>query len=195
MTLDEIFANVITEPNCGCWIWNGKWNLHGYALTDDGRPAYRVSYELVNGPIAFGMHIDHLCRVKCCVNPVHLEQVSRNENFRRKRIFGRSVKAIDLTNSQKIKTKPQEVKQHEEVWSENWISIAVQKIGISQTELAKWLRVHDQAIHHYVRGTRLVPPALMLLIELINERPELVAVVRKIADRIQSQDNYSEFEG
>ena len=45
--------------------------------------AHRLAYELVIGPIPKGLQIDHLCRVKDCVNPAHLEAVTNGENRRR----------------------------------------------------------------------------------------------------------------
>lgn len=45
--------------------------------------AHRLAYERAFGPIPTGMQIDHLCRVRECVNPDHLEVVSHTENVRR----------------------------------------------------------------------------------------------------------------
>lgn len=45
--------------------------------------AHVVSYEVTVGPKPAGSDLDHLCRVRCCVNPEHLEPVSRSENCRR----------------------------------------------------------------------------------------------------------------
>lgn len=45
--------------------------------------AHRYAYELLVGPIPEGLHIDHLCRVRLCVNPAHLEAVTCHENNRR----------------------------------------------------------------------------------------------------------------
>lgn len=47
------------------------------------QPAHRVAYELFVGPIPEGLTLDHLCRVRHCVNPLHLEPVTRGENTRR----------------------------------------------------------------------------------------------------------------
>ena len=44
---------------------------------------HRLSYEAFKGPIPEGMHIDHLCRVRNCYNPEHLEAVTQAENNRR----------------------------------------------------------------------------------------------------------------
>lgn len=80
----EMFTS--PEPTTGCWLWFGRLTGKGYGATNkDGRyiNAHRASYELVKGPIPDGLEIDHLCRVRCCVNPDHLEAVTHAENLRR----------------------------------------------------------------------------------------------------------------
>lgn len=75
------------EPNSGCWIWKHAINRpNGYGIVWDGiktRKAHRVLYEMFVGPIPPGKELDHLCRVRHCVNPKHLEPVTRRENLRR----------------------------------------------------------------------------------------------------------------
>ena len=46
--------------------------------------AHRFAYELWVGPIPDGLHLDHLCRVRHCVNPDHLEPVTHKENILRR---------------------------------------------------------------------------------------------------------------
>jgi hypothetical protein len=73
------------DPN-GCWRWNGHVGRDGYALCKrDGyySSAHRVVYTQLRGPIPKDLHLDHLCRVRDCVNPDHLEPVTPYENFRR----------------------------------------------------------------------------------------------------------------
>ncbi len=74
------------EPNTGCWLWGGPSNGHGYgSFFYKGRltGAHRYSHETFIGPIPNGYDVDHLCRVRCCVNPAHLEAVTRRENILR----------------------------------------------------------------------------------------------------------------
>jgi hypothetical protein len=76
------------RPELGpCWMWLGSTNEDGYGtygLTGDYVvKAHRASYMALRGAIADGMTIDHLCRTHPCVNPDHLEVVSRGENSRR----------------------------------------------------------------------------------------------------------------
>lgn len=79
-----MYAN--PEPNTGCWLWSGSLTANGYGnIGVDNRRVlvHRFSYEKFVGPIGEGLEIDHLCKVRCCVNPDHLEQVTRLENVRR----------------------------------------------------------------------------------------------------------------
>lgn len=84
----------------GCWIWSWGTSDTGYATNqkhdeDRGVAIHRLHYEAFNGPIPNGMEIDHLCRVRRCVNPAHLEAVTSLENCRR------GMKGILLTHCPK----------------------------------------------------------------------------------------------
>ena len=71
-------------PHLGpCWIWTGAKQPRGYGnvrINNVTRGTHVVSHEFVNGPINPGQEIDHLCRVKSCVNPAHLEAVEPRVN-------------------------------------------------------------------------------------------------------------------
>src|SRR3990167_5108101 len=79
-------AMYVPEPNSGCWLWVGSLNRGGYAQIRNNytqKMAHRFAYEMFVGPIPKDMQLDHLCRVRCCVNPRHLEPVSARENKKR----------------------------------------------------------------------------------------------------------------
>jgi len=74
----------------GCWLWTGvqhKTRRYGrfYVGGRGGRfvQAHRWAYEHYVGPIPSGLTIDHLCMVRECVNPAHMEPVTQAENNRR----------------------------------------------------------------------------------------------------------------
>jgi hypothetical protein len=66
----------------GCLIWQGYIMPNGYG-NSGSTYAHRIAYEQACGPIPEGMTVDHLCEVKVCVNPAHLELVTRGDNTRR----------------------------------------------------------------------------------------------------------------
>jgi HNH endonuclease len=84
-TTEEIFWSKV-EKTKGCWFWRGYVQPDGYPrFKYKGRPcnAHRLSYMWLVGPIPEGLQLDHLCRVKHCVNPAHLEPVTPGENTHR----------------------------------------------------------------------------------------------------------------
>lgn len=71
----------------GCWLWTAALSDGGYGVFGIGGRrvvhAHRFAYQQRVGPIPEGLHLDHLCRVRNCVNPDHLEPVTHAENVRR----------------------------------------------------------------------------------------------------------------
>jgi hypothetical protein len=69
-----------------CWTWTAR-RLNGYGTFMLANRvaviAHRWAYEQLIAPIPEGLDLDHLCRNRACVNPWHLEPVSRGENLRR----------------------------------------------------------------------------------------------------------------
>ncbi len=69
-----------------CWLWAAGLGAGGYGKTTLRHKtllAHRVAYELERGPIPPGLMLDHLCRVRRCVRPDHLEPVTARENTAR----------------------------------------------------------------------------------------------------------------
>jgi hypothetical protein len=86
MDIRARFWDKVYKHENGCWIWTASHNRGGYGqFYVDGKMlrAHRVAYELVAGPIPIGLDLDHLCRVRNCVNPDHLEPTTRKENVHR----------------------------------------------------------------------------------------------------------------
>lgn len=75
----------------GCWLWTGRTNGAGYGLYFHGPKghlvlAHRRAFEALHGPIQD--ELDHLCKMRNCCNPAHLEDVTRRENVLRSNNMG-----------------------------------------------------------------------------------------------------------
>ena len=80
------------DPVTGCWNWTARKTTHGYGMLGVKKKtvmAHRYFFERFVGPIPVGLQIDHLCRNRGCVNPMHLEPVTARENSRRAAPFNR----------------------------------------------------------------------------------------------------------
>lgn len=76
----------VEKQGSGCWVWTASTNYSGYGRfrADPSVPrmvlVHRWLYEQTNGPIPDGIELDHICRVRRCVNPDHLRLVTRELN-------------------------------------------------------------------------------------------------------------------
>jgi hypothetical protein len=80
-TTERLWQKV--QKTDSCWLWTGAINNSGYGLfwyNKKMRLAHRIAYETIKGCIPEGMQLDHLCRVRQCVNPNHLEIVTSKVN-------------------------------------------------------------------------------------------------------------------
>lgn len=81
------FWSKVHRQDDGCWLWTAYKNRDGYGVIRvggrSGRSllAHRVAYEMSVGTIPGGLVIDHLCRVRHCVRPDHMEPVTNRENL------------------------------------------------------------------------------------------------------------------
>lgn len=80
--------SVLVDLRTGCWNWVKGIN-HGYGIVNinvGGRFAPRHAHQLVwkrvNGDIPVGLELDHKCRNRKCVNPLHLRPVTSAQNTR-----------------------------------------------------------------------------------------------------------------
>jgi hypothetical protein len=91
-----------------CWPWSGCLNGDGYGFlywNSRNTAAHRLAFELMNGPIAEGMDIDHLCRRRACCNPAHLTPVTHKENLQRAGLIPRRDNSCSIdTRAQDIDT-------------------------------------------------------------------------------------------
>lgn len=84
-TPQERFWAKVTKTET-CWLWTGATHVSGYGIVrvgDKTQRAHRVSYLWEHGAIPDRMDLDHLCRVRHCVRPSHLEPVTRGTNVLR----------------------------------------------------------------------------------------------------------------
>lgn len=91
--VERFWESVDVRGPDDCWMWRrgklpagyGLFKLRSYVQVY----AHRFSYELAHGAIPDGLHVDHLCENKGCVNPAHLDVCTKAENttryFERKR--------------------------------------------------------------------------------------------------------------
>lgn len=82
---ERVMDKVVAGPG-NCWICTIKNKVDGYVkISEKGkhRRAHVVVYEHHKGLVPAGLELDHLCRVRACVNPDHLEAVTHSVNMQR----------------------------------------------------------------------------------------------------------------
>lgn len=112
-----------------CWMWLRAIGSSGYGQFSRSTPAHRLAYEKAIGSIPEGLDLDHLCRNRACVNPEHLEPVTRAENIRR----GRGTR-LDWSDVVEIRS------------STEGLSALAQRFGVSQNHI--WMIRKDRKWKH-----------------------------------------------
>jgi hypothetical protein len=76
----------VEVTDLGCWTWTGPLAPNGYGQINAWNKrwlVHRLAHTVMVGTIPDGYQVDHLCRVRNCINPEHLEAVTQAENLRR----------------------------------------------------------------------------------------------------------------
>ena len=80
----RFWSKVARGTDDACWVWQASRankTYGGFRLTKTKLArAHVFAYEQTHGPVPDGLELDHLCRNRLCVNPAHLEPVTRLEN-------------------------------------------------------------------------------------------------------------------
>jgi hypothetical protein len=132
------------EPNSGCWLWGGALNRDGYGTIyvqgSKRKLAHRIIFESMRRPVPEGMHLDHLCRNRLCVNPDHLEIVSPRTNVLR----GQGLTAV---NARKTHCVQGHALTADNVWLDKRKSHTARKCRICKAATIKrWRDTHKEQI-------------------------------------------------
>ena len=103
--INDFIGKIEIKENDDCLYWKGRTTYNGYGLFNYDRAAvraHRYIYEHCVGKIPDGLDIDHLCRNRSCVNPSHLEPVTRKENINRGWRARRSVEAEGYAKQKEV---------------------------------------------------------------------------------------------
>lgn len=89
----RLMANSVLDVETECWVWLGRRTHDGYPLINvrEGskhvtRRAHILAFtELTGREIPTGYELDHRCYLRCCINPMHVEPVTKSVNLQRRR--------------------------------------------------------------------------------------------------------------
>lgn len=104
-------------PHLGpCWLWTGKLDQNGYAnrTTVNGvkDSPHRLAYRALVGPIPDELEIDHLCCVRHCVNPAHMDAVTHALNTERRVIYKTHCKSGHPLSGDNLRIDPRTGTRH-----------------------------------------------------------------------------------
>lgn len=82
LSIEERFEKRVVRQD-GCWAWSGYQDVFGYSTFTFGKRtifAHRFAWEQIHGPVPEKLELDHICRLRSCVNPDHLRPITRKQN-------------------------------------------------------------------------------------------------------------------
>lgn len=96
-TIEETFWARVRKTDT-CWLWEGQIRDDGYGILR-GRSVHRFAYQLLRGDIPEGLEIDHICSVRNCVRPDHMQCVDHSTNVQLSHARGKHVSHYDRLGS------------------------------------------------------------------------------------------------
>ena len=85
----NLFKRKVILSESSCWEYVGAKNSDGYSVQKIRSSkhklnktilAHRASWLLANRKIVSGFVLDHKCKNRSCVNPLHLQQITASQN-------------------------------------------------------------------------------------------------------------------
>lgn len=138
---DRFWSKCMPEPNSGCWLWIAGLSSNGYgqfSIERTMRASHRVSYLSLVGSIPTGHEIDHLCRNRCCVNPNHLEAVTKAVNIQRGEACP-PVRRGELHHHSH--SSDEEVEQARVLHLAGWTGKEIAaRFGVGRSTVSRWIR-------------------------------------------------------
>ena len=186
---------IVKCRNTGCHIWVGDFDPSGYGVIE-GRAAHRVAVERSGRLIFPYEHVDHVCCVTMCVNPDHLEIVSRSENIARlhemvalgmqtvcmnghvRKVGSRCRECLPGPKKRKARVPRRSTGSGS---SDVWAVRSIAELGISQAEFSRLAGVTPMMVSRWASGSEPSGPCVALL-RLLRDRPELLVLLRGYMD-------------
>ena len=151
----HIKSGICEDPDTGCWLWLKSRSRDGYGWTSLGDKTYqahRLVYRLLAGEPPEGTVLDHLCRVRHCVNPAHLFLGSTADNNADMRAKGRQERGPTHHDAKE----PTEVVLRAREMAAGGVNRAdiARQLGVSYWTVRAWVEGRNRRFEHPIEATR-----------------------------------------